>query len=360
MIKPASALRPALGSCIFIILFLPYKFVQAIAISGLLLIAISYVWARALEKGISVERNEGDIKTVTFEKLTISFTITNKSSFPALMCYVLDNLPFLHVFEKGNERLFALRAHERKTIFYQANAMSRGLYKAGPVKVRTYDPLGLFTIDKEIECSQRILVRPARIQLKTIAHPGLPQGNIKINNPIYEDITMRRCLREYKNGDELKRINWRASAKFNSLFTNEYENTFDAPFFVFLNLAKDDYPLNSCHENGEKAIEIAASIINIAARLKQRCGFAAYGSGFPFIKPGENQADCILDMLSLIQMEDGKLNYDPEKKLKEELSTGTLLFIVGPEEVSLYKDKISAKQYGITTASLGIMKDVRK
>ena len=59
-------------------------------------------------------------------------------------------------------------------------------------------------------------------------------------------------------------------------------------------------------------------------------------------------------------MEEGKLNYDPEKKLKEELSTGTLLFIVGPEEVSLYKDKISAKQYGITTASLGIMKDVRK
>ena len=359
MIRPASALKPTVYFSIFAILFFPYKFVQAFAISALLIVLVSYIWARALYKGIKVERAEAEIKTVSYERLTISFTITNNSRFSALMCYVLDNIPFLHVFEKQNQRLFILRGHQKKTIFYQANALQRGLYTAGPVTVKTNDPLGLFDIELEFECTQRILVRPARIQLKTNAHPGLPQGNIKINNPIYEDITMRRCLREYKNGDELKRINWRASAKFNSLYTNEYEDTFNAPFFVFLNLAKDDYPLNQCHEQGEKAIEIAASIVNTAARLKQRCGFAAYGSAFPFIKPGENQADCILDILSLIQMENGSLDYDPELKLKQELSTGTLLFVIGPKEVSLYNDKISAGQYGVTTQTLGIMRDIK-
>ena len=360
MIKPASALKTSLLAAIFAILFLPYKFVQAIAISALIIIAFSYIWARSLQKRIIVERDEKEIRTVSFEKLTISFTIINNSRFPALMCYALDNVPYLHVFEKQNERLFLLHSHEKRTFFYHANALNRGLYTAGPVKIRTYDPLGLFTIDLEFNCEQRIIVRPARILLKTNAHPGLPQGNIKINNPIYEDITMRRCLREYKNGDELKRINWRASAKFGELYTNEYENTFDAPFFVFLNLAKDDYPLNLRHEMGEKAIEIAASIINTAARLKQGCGFACYGSGFPFISPGQNQAECILDMLAVIQMEDGKLTYDPQIKLTQQLSTGTLLFIIGPEEVRLYNDKIAAKQYGITTASLGIMRDIQK
>lgn len=360
MIKPSSSVKITLSAAIFIILFLPYKFIQAIAISAVAVIIFSFIWARALEKGLTVERTEAEIKTVSYEKLTISFTIKNTSRFPALMCYVLDNIPFLHVFDKKNERLFTLHSGEKRTVFYQANALNRGLYTAGPVKIRTYDPLGLFTINKEIECTQRILVRPARIQLKTNAHPGLPQGNIKINNPVYEDVTMRRSLREYKTGDEFKRINWRASAKFGSLFTNEYEDTFDAPFFVFLNLAKDDYPLNSCHENGEKAIEIAASIINTAARLKQRCGFAAYGSGYPFIQPGENQADCILDILSLIQMEEGKLEYEPEKKLKHQLSNGTLLFVIGPEQVRMYEDKIAAKQYGITTSTLGIMRDIKK
>lgn len=360
MIKPASFIKTALTLSVLAILFFPYKYLQAAAISIILIILVSYLWAKILAKNIVVERNEAQIRTVSFEKLTISFTIINKSRVPAYMCYILDNIPFLHVFDKENERLITLHGYEKRTFFYHANALNRGLYTAGPVKIRTFDPLGLFTIELEFECTQKILVRPARIQLKTIAHPGLPQGNIKINNPVYEDITMRRSIREYKNGDELKRINWRASARFDGLFTNEYENTFDAPFFVFLNLAKEDYSLNMRSEKGEKAIEIAASIVNTAARLKQRCGFAAYGSGFPFIKPGENQADCILDILALIQMEEGKLQYDPEKKLKPELSTGTLLFIVGPEQVDLYNDKISARQFGITTQTLGIMKDVRK
>lgn len=360
MIKPASLLKLLFTFAVMFFLTMPYKFVQTAALSVILIILISYAWAKTLAKNISVERDEAEIKTVSFEKLTISFTVINHSRLPAFLCYILDNIPYLHVFEKQNERLVMLHPYEKKTFFYQANALSRGLYIAGPVKIRTFDPLGFFTINLEFECQQRILVRPARIQLKTVAHPGLPQGNIKINNPIYEDITMRRSLREYKNGDELKRINWRASAKFNSLYTNEYENTFNAPFFVFLNLAKEDYPLNMRSEKGEKAIEIAASIVNTAARLKQRCGFAAYGTGFPFIRPGENQAECILDILALIQMEDGKLEYDPEIKLKNELSTGTLLFIVGPEHVELYSDKIDAKQYGITTQTLGIMKDVRK
>ena len=360
MIKPSSYLKLTFYIAVFMILFLPYKFIQAIAISIILIFTVSYIWARQLDKKLTVERNVKEIKTVSFQKLTISFTVKNPSRFPALLCYVMDNVPYLHVFDKGNEKLFKLRAFEQKSFFYEVNAMNRGLYTAGPILIKTTDPLGLFQIIKEIECTQKILVRPARIQLKTIPLPGLPQGSIKINNPIYEDITMRRAIREYKDGDELKRINWRASAKFNSLFTNEYENTFDAPFFVFLNLAKDDYSLHLRHEKGEKAIEIAASIINIAARLKQRCGFAAYGSGFPFIKPAQNQADCILDILSLIQMEDGKLEYDPEIKLKQELSSGTLLFIIGPEQVDLYNDKIAAKQYNITTKTLGIMKEVHK
>ena len=360
MIKPASSVRLILYLSVFVILFLPYKFIQAIAISIILIFGVSYLWASQLNKHLTVERNVREIKTVSFERLTISFTIINKSRFKALLCYVLDNVPYLHVFEKGNERLLYLRPFEKKSIFYEVNALNRGLYTAGPIIIRTSDPLGLFQVIKEVECTQKILVRPARIQLKTIPIPGLPQGSIKINNPIYEDITMRRAISEYKDGDELKRINWRASAKFNALFTNEYENTFDAPFFVFLNLAKEDYSLNMRHEKGEKAIEIAASIINIAARLKQRCGFAAYGSGFPYIKPAQNQADCILDILSLIQMEEGKLEYDPEQKLKQELSSSTLLFIVGPEQVDLYNDKIAAQQYGITTKTLGIMKEVHK
>ena len=89
MIKPASSLRLTLYIAIFAVMFLPYKFIQAVAISIILIIGLSYLWASQLDKHLRVERAIKEIKTVSFERLTISFTIKNKSRFPALLCYVL-------------------------------------------------------------------------------------------------------------------------------------------------------------------------------------------------------------------------------------------------------------------------------
>ena len=116
MIKPASSLRITLYISIFALLFLPYKFLQAIAISVVLIFALSYFWASQLDKHLTVERAVKEIKTVSFEKLTISFTIKNKSRFPALLCYVLDNVPFLHVFDKKNEN--ALEKSGECVVYY--------------------------------------------------------------------------------------------------------------------------------------------------------------------------------------------------------------------------------------------------
>lgn len=358
MIKPVSSVRTVFFVAIFLILFFPFKFIQLIGITCIFIIGISYLWAKQLESKIKVYREEKEIKSVSFEKMTLSYSVVNQSRFKAFMCYSIDNVPYLHVFEKKNERLFSLRSFEKKSFFYEVNALSRGLYEAGPIRIDTSDPLGLFNVRIEQECKLKILIRPARLALQTKPVPGLPQGAIKINNPVYEDITMRRTIREYKSGDELKRINWRLSAKFNRLYTNEFEDTFDAPFFVFLNLSKEDY--SNDYDKGEKAIEIAASIVNTAASLKQSCGFACYGSGFPYIKPRDNQTEIILDMLSLIKMEDGSPDYDPVQKFKYELSSGTLLFVIGPKEVDLYKDKVAAKHFDMTTATLGIMKEIKK
>ena len=168
MIKPASAIRTTIYLAAFAILFLPYKFIQAIAISILLIFGISFLWAKQLDKHLTVERTIREIKTVSFERLTISFTVKNKSRFPALLCYVLDNVPFLHVFDKKNERIFRLRSFEQKTIFYEVNALNRGLYTAGPILIKTTDPLGLFQVVKEIESLSKETVLISRTFRSTV------------------------------------------------------------------------------------------------------------------------------------------------------------------------------------------------
>ena len=348
-----------IASIIFF-LICPFKLLQFLCLGIIGVILLSFFYAIVLKSNIQIERNTSALKLACKEKSEITFTIKNYSPLTAHVCYFFDSVPYFYVFNEGNKGVTALRPHEIKRITYKVTSQERGLFHAGPVRIRTSDPLGLFLIDMEVSCPLEITVRPARIKLITEVIPGFPQGNLKINNPCYEDITMRRSIRDYMNGDELKRINWRASARFASLYTNQYENSFDAPLFVFLNLAEEDYDLHNRRYYSEKAIEIAASIIEKTRVLRQRCGFAAYGTGFPYLPPRQNQSDSILDLLSLIKCEKGKLDYDPQKKFSHQLPTGTLLFIVGPREVENYFLKVGANQENINTTNVGIMRKVNE
>ena len=348
-----------IASIIFF-LICPFKLLQFLCLGIIGVILLSFFYAIVLKSNIQIERNTSALKLACKEKSEITLTIKNYSPLTAHVCYFFDSVPYFYVFNEGNKGVTALRPHEIKRITYKVTSQERGLFHAGPVRIRTSDPLGLFLIDMEVSCPLEITVRPARIKLITEVVPGFPQGNLKINNPCYEDITMRRSIRDYMNGDELKRINWRASARFASLYTNQYENSFDAPLFVFLNLAEEDYDLHNRRYYSEKAIEIAASIIEKARVLRQRCGFAAYGTGFPYLPPRQNQSDSILDLLSLIKCEKGKLDYDPQKKFSNQLPTGTLLFIVGPREVENYFLKVGANQENINTTNVGIMRKVNE
>ena len=336
-------------------LFVPSKIVQSICIGFDLTVIFSYFYALILLKNLDAERSINNLKVASKEQIEIKFSVLNRCRLPALVCFVQDTIS-MYVFGDENNQLISLRPYERTFIKYKVMAKERGLFTAGPVVIKSSDPIGFFQITKEVPVFNTIMVRPAKINLITKPIPGRPQGVLSIQNKIYEDITLRRSIRPYQTGDELKRINWYISAKYNSLFTNEYENSFDVPFFVFLNLAEDDYTLDLRHSKGETAIEIAAAIVEASKRFKQPCGFAAYGTDFPFLMPRQNQSESILDALSLIKMVPGKLDYNPIEKLKTKLSKNTQIFVIGPDEVDHYINLCYADEKEITTKKLNMEK----
>jgi uncharacterized protein (DUF58 family) len=360
MIKSSLAVKviPILSLALY--LTVPYKLVQIICFAVLLTELLCFLYALILSKKIQIERNLTTMRLHSGEQAEITFSIINYSRLPVFVCYVYDDISFIYVYDNGNRKLILLRPKEIKKISYRIHVQQRGEFYAGPVNLKFSDPLNLFSVSKEIDSKMKIFVRPAKITLTADPLPGLPQGNISIKNICYEDVTMRRSLREYRSGDELKRINWRASAKYGSLFTNEYQDTFDVPFFVFVNLAEEDYRFDRRPLLIERALELAAHIVERAAVLRQRCGFAAYGTGFPYLKPANNQIELILDIISTIGTEKGKLDYNPEEKFKSQLPFGTQLFVIGPKEVDFYNDKAAAERTDMSTENLGITRSIWK
>ena len=348
--KPYVRLIAILSAGIF--LFSSYRFVQFITLTALFTILLCYLYVRHVSKRLVIERFMDVVRLANHEQLDISFKVKNYSRFPVLSCYVMDETSTLVVYNKGNNIICTLRPHEVKSFSYRILGQERGEFYIGPVRLRFADPLGLFTVVKYAENQGKVIVRPANIPLNIELNPGLPQGTLKIADPCYEDITMPKAVREYQSGDEMKRINWRTSAKFNQLYTNEYQFTYDVPVFVFVNLARGDYPFEKGTYVGERALEIAAALVTKAAEHNLNCGFGAYGTDFPFLKPAKNQTNFILDILSTINMVEGKMEYNPVEKFKAQLPFGTRVFVVGPEQVELYNAKEMAGKKDISTSSI--------
>ena len=120
-------------------------------------------------------------------------------------------------------------------------------------------------------------------------------------------------------GDELKRVNWKASARMGTLYAMEYVPTIYFPVMVALNLSASSYPVNERSILAERAIETAASLIFFYVGLKQEVGLVTTGhledadapqetpgtgGTYSPIRPGHGHAVSLLEDLARITMSD--------------------------------------------------------
>jgi Uncharacterized conserved protein (some members contain a von Willebrand factor type A (vWA) domain) len=330
-------------------LFFPGKAMQFVLALLLATGILSFLWSLALRRGLSAERTVRDLRVARFDSLELVVILENRSRLPAPACYLADTPGLLSNAADDGRWIVTLAPRERTVLRYTVAASERGEYGVGPLRIASGDPLGLFPFTKEIGDWSTVLVRPARVDLDLAFDSGLPQGSITIRNPLYEDVTLYRSVRDYRGGDELKRINWKSSARFGKLFTNEYQDSLSCPVFVFLDLEAEHYPLHLRHSIGERAIALAAGLVLRADRQRQRCGFASTGTVpetadatgpavgdaretvHPFVAAGDSLSEGILDILARIAL--SAEVRDPGDLLARslaDLASGSRFFYVSP------------------------------
>jgi uncharacterized protein (DUF58 family) len=177
----------------------------------------------------------------------------------------------------------------------------------GPVELKGSDPFGMFAWRRRVGAPLRVIVYPAVHPLQLKQSSGLPSGNLTVASRLYEDVTNFRSVREYVPGDELRRINWKVSARLGRLYAMEYVPSIYFPVLVVLNLTEGDYPVIHRQQLVERAIEVAASLVFHFAGLKQDVGLVTTGAmagrpGFPVapIRSGIGHAVNILEILARI------------------------------------------------------------
>ncbi len=333
--------RKRLGQVILLLsvfLFAPVVVLRFFALFWLLLLGINQFYITYMSRHIRIRRKDPVLRAYKNQSTHIELEIINTARLPLYNGILSDTTGSLDPNSLCRLRL-DMRRRSRRTISYPLRPRERGQWTLGPAKLTIRDVLGLEEVLYEQEDTTTVIVYPEIFPLPYRAYDGYPLGTIKTNHILHEDPSRYRALREYQQGDELRRINWKASAHSGSLITNVYESSIDVPLLVLLNLSIPAFPLKAQYIYAERYIEYGASLVSSASLLDQSVGCISTGiiseAGSPLrIEPGREHRLSILDSLARITLSE-KADYSLFIEALQRLPYRSRVCYVGPAVIDM-------------------------
>jgi uncharacterized protein (DUF58 family) len=198
--------------------------------AALMDIAVLYRVQKGLEaRRITPEKlSNGDHNEITIE-------IDNYYNF-LIRAEVIDELPFQ--FQK-RDTLFLTKvaSGKRQELVYNIRPVKRGEYEFGALKIFAKTPLGLVNRRFEFEVGKTLPVYPSYMQMR--------QYELLAMSNRLQDIGVKRVrrlghsmefeqIRDYVVGDDLRTINWKATARASRYMVNQYTEEKSQPIYCVI------------------------------------------------------------------------------------------------------------------------------
>ncbi len=267
-------------------------------------------WNKRAIKHVQIRR-EYEKRAYLGDEIDVNLTIQNNSILPILWLEINESLPVNLRAGQSVNAVLTLGSKDKKEIKYKCKALKRGYYLLGPLQAQTGDPLGLVKPKQREFHVNPLTVYPQIVDLEDLGLPSRsPFGNIKHNNPIFEDTSRMRGKREYHHGDSMRRIDWKSTASTGALQVKLYEASIALEIAIILDLDRDSYNIKTYFDATELAVTSAASIAAWGKNHRQPVGMITNGIDPhtdnripPFIPPkkGNGNFITILETLARIQ-----------------------------------------------------------
>ncbi|MFD2217109.1 MULTISPECIES: DUF58 domain-containing protein [Metabacillus] len=202
-------------------------------------------------------------------------TITVKRSFPFPLFYLLvedelnDKLKGVQKLKEPN-KLFFPWFKKSISFSYALLEMPRGEHHFKSVRLRTGDLFGLIEKEVSLEVENYFLVYPSTVDLAYHSkQKQYEQGSASTLTKYWQDSTMAVGVREYQPGDKFAWIDWKATARRDSIMTKEFEQMQSHDVVVFID--------RSHSEVFESVVSYTASLIRAIVKSGARVGLVSIG-----------------------------------------------------------------------------------
>ncbi|WP_440697035.1 DUF58 domain-containing protein [Clavibacter nebraskensis] len=276
-----------------------------IGVAVLALPLLAAAWLVVARVRLHVERAFTTSVVEAGTPTTVTVAVANAGPLPTPRSWAVDlvpgaegatppaELPSMRGLARGSRRSSA-----RPVLRYDLTPERRGIHEVGPLAVEEHDPFRLMGLRHVAGGASRLVVTPRLADLA--AEPG---GQVSSEGE--SERVQRRAdggeddlgTREYRAGDPLRRVHWRATARHGELMVRQEEQRSSPRSLVLLDTRADGFPMHADDDGDsdrafERAVAFAASI---GVHL-QRGGYAvqlvetAGGSDAPAARPGDGAA----------------------------------------------------------------------
>jgi uncharacterized protein (DUF58 family) len=267
-------------------------FLQIALTLPLLLILEVVLYKYFILRGMKYLRTTSVSTAFEGEKISIVEDIENNNFLPIAWmkaeALISPNLEFdqtknMQIMQGGYHRsVFSIMPFYRIKRTHQVTCLLRGDYNVGNVTITSGDIFGFVSKSITYDNEARVIVYPNPLQEEKVLECFHSlQGDVVVRRFINPDPFLVAGVREYQQGDSMSSINWKATARTNSLQVYKYDYSANSNIMLLFNIdtCSDQglYPNEEESKRIEYGIHFCAAVVEKTLKQGIATGFCSNG-----------------------------------------------------------------------------------
>lgn len=230
---------------------------------GVLLVVLplaAVIQVHRTQLSLASERRVEPSRAPVGDRLTGSLALTKSGSLPIGLLQFEESVPP----QLGRRPRFSVHQFTgrwQRRITYPMMGLARGRFRVGPLVVHAADPFGLARLDTTLTGGDEVMITPHVVPLPQLTNAGgsgttgdaAPQHIGRLGQ---DDV----LIREYRQGDDVRRVHWRSTARWGQIMVRREEQAWEPSATVLLDNRVAHHEGAGREGSFEWAVSAAASV----------------------------------------------------------------------------------------------------
>jgi uncharacterized protein (DUF58 family) len=255
---------------------------SAVVVTILLLLSMAMASTGLLS--IDIHRSLPHREITLGEAIDTWLVVHNQKALPAFWIFWKDHIAEGLDVEGVSCHYGTLLPDRKRELKYKLHSTRRGLFRVGPVVMESSGPFGLvrrFLVSRTVDF---VTVLPPVVSIgKGLALGQRPIHQVPRRRSIFEDPSRFMGVRDYRPGDSMRRIHWRATARSGNIQVKLFEPSVLTGVLLAVDMGPGSYPKTRTHPGKvdpllEFTVTAAASLGEYVLAGDQQVGLISNGT----------------------------------------------------------------------------------